>query len=386
MRPATNSGHLQQVRLGNLSTVLLSLVDRPGSRADLAQRSGLTKATVASLIEPLLEQQILIEDAATTAGRGRPSKPLRFHPDAPIALGAEINVGYLAVTATSIDGTILSARHLDVDNRHRPAEDLVGHLIEIIEQDDIFRGRRVFGAGLAVPGIVVGDTVVRAPNVPGLTGARLADHLRTGLGLDLVEVDNEANLAALAHLWPRKLAGDDFLYVSGDVGIGGGLVTGGTLCRGVSGFAGELGHLTIEREGRRCRCGSQGCVEQYAGLDAILGDAGLDNLLALSNALAEADIDARGAVARAGAALGVALASVINLCDLATVVLGGCYAEIFETLAPALGAELERRTLAADSRPTTVLAAPVRSDAAVRGGAALVARRACNEPERLMRL
>ncbi|WP_174187419.1 ROK family protein [Nocardia barduliensis] len=106
----------------------------------------------------------------------------------------------------------------------------------------------------------------------------------------------------------------------------------------------------------------------------------------MSNALAEAYIDARGAVARAGAALGVALASVINLCDLATVVLGGCYAEIFETLAPALGAELERRTLAADSRPTTVLAAPVRSDAAVRGGAALVARRACNEPERLIRL
>ncbi|WP_174187418.1 ROK family protein [Nocardia barduliensis] len=171
MRPATNSVHLQQVRLGNLSTVLLSSVDRPGSRADLAQRSGLTKATVASLIEPLLEQRILIEDAATTAGRGRPSKPLRFHPDAPIALGAEINVGYLAVTAMSIDGTILSARHLDVDNRHRPADDLVGHLIEIIEQDDISRGRRVFGAGLAVPGIVVGDTVVRAPNVPRLTGA-----------------------------------------------------------------------------------------------------------------------------------------------------------------------------------------------------------------------
>ncbi|GAB2658316.1 ROK family protein [Nocardia goodfellowii] len=386
MSTATNSGHLQQVRLGNLCTVLLSVVDRPGSRAELAQRIGLTKATVASLIEPLLAQQILIEDAATTSGRGRPSKPLRFHPAAPIALGAEINVGYLAVTATGLDGTVLSARHVEVDNRRRSAEDLAGHLIELIADDEASRGRRVFGAGVAVPGIVVGDTVVRAPNVPGLTGARLADHLRAGLGIDLIEVDNEANLAALAHVWPHKLAGDDFLYVSGDVGIGGGLVTGGTLYRGVSGFAGELGHITIEREGRRCRCGSTGCVEQYAGLDAILSDAGQDNLQALTSALADGDPGAQEAVARAGSALGVGLASVLNICDLATVVLGGCYAEIFETLAPALGTELQHRTLAAGSRPITVIAAPVRGDAAVRGGAALVARRACTEPERLMRL
>jgi hypothetical protein len=93
----TTVDHLRQVRLGNLRTVLLALVDRPGSRADLAARTGLTKATLSNLTEPLLANGILLEEPATLAGVGRPSKPLRFHPDGPVALGAEINVSHLAV-------------------------------------------------------------------------------------------------------------------------------------------------------------------------------------------------------------------------------------------------------------------------------------------------
>src|SRR6185503_5376896 len=74
LEPMTTVDHLRQVRLGNLRTVLLALVDRPGSRADLAARTGLTKATLSNLTEPLLDNGILVEDAATLAGMGRPSK------------------------------------------------------------------------------------------------------------------------------------------------------------------------------------------------------------------------------------------------------------------------------------------------------------------------
>jgi hypothetical protein len=262
----TSVDHLRQVRLGNLRTVLLALVDRPGSRADLAARTGLTKATLSNLTEPLLAGGILAEEPATLAGMGRPSKPLRFHPGGPVAVGAEINVSHLAVETLGLDGETLDRRLVPADMRRATADEVLDRVAGLIREVTADTGRRILGAGLAIPGVVHDGVVIRTPNLPELVGARLADALGRKTGLD-VQLDNEANLAALAHLWPRHLAGEDFVHVTADVGIGAGVVLHGEVYRGVSGFAGELGHVVIERDGIRCTCGSRGCVERYAGLD-----------------------------------------------------------------------------------------------------------------------
>ncbi|GAB0105637.1 ROK family transcriptional regulator [Nocardia sp. JMUB6875] len=376
--------HLRQVRTGNLQTLLLALLDGPASRAELAQRTGLTKATVASLAEPLLRQRILTEDPVLNTGRGRPSRPLRFSSDAPVAIGAEINVRHLGVTVQRLDGSTVSEQRLDIDNRHRDADELIEPLAELVRAAITESEADVLGVGLAVPGIVHDGTVVHAPNVPGLTGIRIGDRLAAALGEPTVAVDNEANLAALAHVWPHRLAGDDFVYVSGDVAIGAGIVLGGDLFRGASGFAGELGHVIIERGGRACSCGSHGCVEQYAGLDAIFTAAATPGLDALRAALHRGDTRSRSAVNCAGSALGTALVSLINVCDIATVVLGGSYATFFDDLAPGVRAELGTGVLATARRPVTLAVSPLGRDAVARGAAALITRRGCLEPELLL--
>ncbi|MFE3187770.1 ROK family protein [Nocardia sp. NPDC059240] len=376
--------HLRQVRTGNLQALLRAMLEGPASRAELAQRTGLTKATIASLAEPLLRQGILTEDPEVNTGRGRPSRPLRFSDAAPVAIGAEINVRHLAVSVQRLDGSTAATRRVDLDNRRRGVDDLIDRLAALIRATLAESGLEPLGFGLAVPGIVHDGTVVHAPNVPALTGVRIGDRLAAALAAPMVEVDNEANLAALAHVWPHRLAGDDFVYVSGDVGVGAGIVLGGTLFRGGSGFAGELGHVIIERGGRPCSCGSHGCVEQYAGLQAILATAGHQRLDQLHNALRDGDTRSRSAVNCAGSALGTALASLINICDVATVLLGGSYATVFDEFAPGVRAELGTGVLAAARRPVALAASPLGRDAVTRGAAGLITHRYCLTPELLL--
>ncbi|MET8764294.1 ROK family protein [Lentzea sp. NPDC004782] len=377
----TTVDHLRQVRLGNLRTVLLALVDRPGSRADLAARTGLTKATLSNLTEPLLANGILVEDAATLAGMGRPSKPLRFHPDGPVAVGAEINVSHLAVETLGLDGETTCRRLVPTDTRTSSQDTVLDQVAELVRE--ITPNRPLLGVGLAVPGVVHDGVLVRAPNLPELVGAPLAEALSARLGLD-VELDNEANLAALAHLWPRHLAGEDFVHVSADVGIGAGVVLGGEVYRGASGFAGELGHVVIERNGLSCTCGSRGCVERYAGLDVILREAGRRRLDSLAKALRAGDPKALDAVRNAGEALGVGLATLMNLFDVPTVVLGGSYAVLHEHLSAAAQSEMDTRVLAGGERHTRLVASPLGEFAVVRGAAGLITRRAVLQPERLV--
>lgn len=377
----TTVDHLRQVRLGNLRTVLLALVDRPGSRADLAARTGLTKATLSNLTEPLLANGIVVEEPATLAGMGRPSKPLRFHPDGPVAVGAEINVSHLAVETLGLDGETIRRHLVPADIRDASADEVLDRVAELIRE--VTPARPVLGVGLAVPGVVHDGVLVRAPNLPNLVGSPLAGNLGRRLNLD-VELDNEANLAALAHLWPRHLAGEDFVHVSADVGIGAGVVINGEVYRGVSGFAGELGHVVIERDGVRCTCGSRGCVEQYAGLDVILRAAGRRRLDSLAKALGTGDPKALNAVRAAGEALGVGLATLMNLFDVPTVVLGGSYAVLHEHLSAAVRSEMDTRVLAGGERHTTLVASPLGEFAVVRGAAGLITRRAVHQPERLV--
>ncbi|MDX8142341.1 ROK family protein [Lentzea sp. BCCO 10_0061] len=376
----TTVDHLRQVRLGNLRTVLLALVDRPGSRADLAGRTGLTKATLSNLTEPLLANGILVEEPATLAGMGRPSKPLRFHPDGPVAVGAEINVSHLAVETIGLDGETLERRLVPADMRKATADEVLDRIADLIRE---VTGPRLFlGAGLAIPGVVHDGVVIRTPNLPNLVGVRLAERLSRRTDLD-VQLDNEANLAALAHLWPRHLAGEDFVHVTADVGIGAGVVLNGEVYRGVSGFAGELGHVVIERNGVLCTCGSRGCVERYAGLDVILREAGRRRLDSLCKALDAGDLRALEAVRNAGEALGVGLGTLMNLFDVPTVVLGGSYAVLYDHLREAVQSEMDRRVLAGGERHTRLIASPLGEFAVARGAAGLVTRRAVQQPERL---
>jgi predicted NBD/HSP70 family sugar kinase len=215
------------------------------------------------------------------------------------------------------------------------------------------------GAALAVPGLVDPDGLIRvAPNLgwQDVDGGDLLKSVPALADLPIV-VDNEANLAALGELRADGGGGQSFLYVSGEVGIGAGIVLDGELYRGGRGWSGEIGHVTVYPDGRPCRCGADGCLEQYAGQEAMTADADL-----------------------AASALGIALSAVVNLLDIDEIVLGGGYAPAFERLRPGIEAEISRRVLTAELAPVTLRPATLGADAAMRGAADAVIRGVRDNP------
>ncbi len=191
----------QTVRRHNLSLVSRAVAEVPSSRAELAQRTGLTKATVSSLVDVLLAQGLLVEGVAPSSRVGRPARPVSLNPDGPVALGIEINVDYIAGCLLNLPGTERGSRWLRLDNRNRRPAEILGQVIELCTELRDELGAPLIGAALAVPGVVGADQLVlRAPNLPGLTGVQLAGQLAQALGLDAVQVDTEANFGAIGWL------------------------------------------------------------------------------------------------------------------------------------------------------------------------------------------
>jgi predicted NBD/HSP70 family sugar kinase len=352
------------VRAHNLALVLQTVAnsaDHP-SRAGIAARTGLTRATVSALVDDLIAGLLLTElGPAPRTGAGRPAAGLALSPDGPAALGLEINVDYLGACVVGLTGELRHRLVVHADQRPVSAADALrdlGTLAAAALDAAAADGLTVAGAALAVPGLVAADGLVRvAPNL-GWQDVDAPALLRAVPALaDLpIVVDNEANLAALGEL--RTAGGTPtFLYVSGEIGIGAGIVLDGELYRGTRGWSGEIGHVTVFPDGRPCRCGSRGCLEQYAGQEAVAADGPL-----------------------AAAALGIALSAVVNLLDLDTVVLGGGYVPLFDKLSEGITAELHRRALTADLMPITVRPAALGADAAMRGAADAVIREVRENP------
>lgn len=366
------------VRAHNLALVLRTVRDssHPISRAAVAATTGLTRATVSTLVDDLVGGDLLTElDPPPRRGAGRPAVGLALAPDGPAGLGLEINVDYLAACVVDPTGAVRHRLIEHGDQRPAGANAALAALGRLatsawrLADDD---GLIVAGAALAVPGLVSAGGLVRvAPNL-GWQDVDAPAQLRAAPGLaDLtITVDNEANLAALGEL--HTAAGPpSFVYVSGEIGIGAGIVLDSVLYRGVRGWSGEIGHVAVRPDGPLCRCGARGCLELYAGQEAILTAAGAGSIPELAERAAAGHTRALDA---AGKALGIVIAAVVNLLDVDTIVLGGSFAQLLPWLRAGVEAEVRARALTADLAPLTVRAAALGTEAAVRGAADAVVR------------
>ncbi|MET8244135.1 ROK family transcriptional regulator [Streptomyces sp. NPDC005202] len=341
----------QGMRRRNLARVMHTVsAEGPLSRAAVASRIGLTRAAVSTLVDELIRWGLLEELGPERPGRvGRPGSALAVSGHGPAGVGAEVGVDHLAACVVDLRGEVRARAVRHGTNRGRsPAlvtQELTALIRQVVaeaEQQSLWPA----GLAVAVPALIAGDgrTVVRAPNLDWHDidlGALLPAELRP-------TVDNEANFGGLAELWLGDGMPRDFLHVSAEIGIGAALVVDGRLLRGTRGFAGELGHVPVEPDGPACPCGGRGCLEQYAGEEAVLRTAGLepgeDRVGLLATRAAAGDQDVRRALRDAGTALGVALTGAVNLLDPETVVLGGALAGLAPWLLPSLEAELARRT------------------------------------------
>ena len=376
------------VRRSNLGLALRHLRDHgPRSRAALAVDLGMTRSTISTLVSELIERGLVSDGLPVRSTVGRPSTAVEIDGRTVCGIGAEINVNHVSTIALDLRGEVVEERKLALDARSLDADRVLGHLADLVRETIASLEAR----GVAAVGLTVGvaglydqtrDVLTHGPNL-GWYDVPVGAILRRELGATFrIVVDNEGNLAAAAEVTPGDPGRQDILVLHGEVGVGGGIVSGGRLLRGSHGYAGEFGHMIVKPGGLRCGCGRQGCWETVSGLRALLemaadpDDPIRNPAMAIDDRLAElnrrADLrDTRTlrALDDVGGWVGVGAAILTNALNPATIVLTGYYAAVGHHMRPAIERELRAGVLAPDSGGTRVELSTLGFSAAVRGGA-----------------
>jgi glucokinase-like ROK family protein len=397
------------VREINLSLVLRRIHNEaPVSRAQLAADTGLNKSTVSSLVEKLLELGLIHETGQNSAGAGRPATLLEINPQAGGIVAVELGVDFVAVALTDFLGKILWRANAGADPDY---EKTINQTFSMTDEA-IAVSRKLslplLGLGIAIPGTVdlKEGVLVFAPNlhwhdVPLRKLYEEKTHLR-------VFVENDANAAAIAeHLFGVARQTSDFVFVFAGVGIGGGFFLNGSLYRGKSGYAGEIGHSPIMAEPIQapCHCGNRGCWETYSNQRSILQrienrleskrSSIIPDLMAEENAplsiplikqAADAgDAEAIQSFQEAGAAMGQGLATIINFLNPEKIILGGPLSVAAPYLLPSVKESVSRHCLPEISPKVSVDLSQFGPDASLIGAAAIVVDDVMSHPTQIER-
>ena len=381
----------QNLRAHNLSLALRHILANPGAinRAGIAAQTGISRATMSRLVDELIATGLVEEsdDKLPTGGRGRPTSVLSPASGTVIALGLQVNISVLGAYLVDLSGNVLARETLEGDFSGSDPQATLRKLARMgrrVLREGREEGTTFLGSALALPGLVSGDTLVTAPNL-GWKNIPFDELTHPLHDLHVTLISNEADLAAFAVAPPppRVPPGPPtFIYVSGEVGIGGGLVINHQPLSGAHGWSGEIGHICVEPQGNVCSCGARGCLETIAGLKALCRAAGLEDESSARELtqLAGHSAKAQDALANAGHALGQALAGVVNTVDISQVYLGGLVAETALYLLPTLHEELETRVLQAPWYAPAIDILPSSEDLSLRGGAFQILERILDDP------
>lgn len=352
------------------------------SRSSLTSSMGLNRSTIADLVGEvellgLARQQLPEPRGHSTAGRPSVGVAATDHA---YVLAVDVRVSGLLVARVGLGGVVLSTAGTPSPPGHDPQDtvDAIAGLIrEVVREAP--EDSALVGVGVSVPGIVARDGgIVRlAPNLEW-RDLPLAQMLADALGMSTPPVlGNEADHGALAELLRgagRRVS--DLVYLSGEVGVGAGLIAGGRPVTGMSGFAGEIGHLPFGDSTRPCHCGAVGCWETEIGAAAIADAVGCpaDRLADVGRYLQQLAAPPLQ-LASVGRQLGRGLAGVVNLLNPQLVVLGGYLGSLYRWVESDVRAELAARSLRIPEMAPRI-ALPALADRSVLIGASEVAFRA----------
>jgi glucokinase-like ROK family protein len=391
------TGDQALVRQINLSLIMNVLrTESPISRASLSQKTELNKTTVSDLINELNERGFVRELGMQSSGTGRPATLLTLNPDAGYIISCEIAVDYLEILVTDFGPEVIwQIKEPIPSDTSQPAviERMLALLHQAVEKG-LSVTANLLGVAVGVPGMVdrATGTVLFAPNLKWRNVPLLAILEQENFGVPIF-VDNEANMAALGeHYFGAARGYNEILYLSGNVGLGGGFLRNGQLCRGANGVAAEYGHMTIDPQGELCNCGNYGCWETLVSQNGLYkkiiqaiqaGEVSLltekvqarpENLSVemIVEAAQAGDSLALRSLEDIGHFLGIGIASLLNALNPEIVVLGGLLSVASEFLFPVVNVEIQKRALLWNRESVKVVRAAHGSDACVKGGIATV--------------
>ncbi|WP_364146317.1 ROK family protein [Paenibacillus sp. LPE1-1-1.1] len=368
------TGDLALIKKINTAIVLEAVLKHaPLSRAQISEITGLNKATVSSLVQDLIDSHLVLENGPGQSSGGRKPVMLLFNGTAGYAVGIDLGVNYIRGLLVDMEGNVIAEHQRGL--KQQDAEQAIAQLTECIEllineAPDCPYG--IVGIGVGVPGIVDDNGIILfAPNLKWHQ-VELQRQLEERFGLP-VTIDNEANAGAQGE--QKYGAGRGIpnqIYVSVGIGIGTGIILNKELYKGASGFSGELGHLSIEYDGKPCSCGNRGCWELYASENALLERAallGFENLDELLLAAAAGDERVIELIRSIGDYLGAGIANIVNVFNPNVVIIGNRMSRAAEWLEPAVQAAVDQRTLPYHRERMRILFAELQDQSAVRGAA-----------------
>lgn len=283
------------------------------------------------------------------------------------AIGVDMGGTNLRIAAITTEGHLLEKITLGV-KLALGRDYVIGEMCDAIQRlTEQYRSTgRFLGAGIGVPGIidVEAGMMRKSANLPGWTDYPVRDEIERRLGTRIF-LDNDANMAALGEKWlGAGRDADNMAMLTLGTGIGGAIVLNGKIFYGMSGMAGEFGHVTIEPNGVPCGCGNHGCAERYASATAVVRmakeaiDSGQAPELAraassdpefsaksIYSLAMQGNPDAQRIFHRFGQALGILMADLVNILDLDMFVIGGGVVSAWDAFAPKMFAEMRERSL-----------------------------------------
>jgi predicted NBD/HSP70 family sugar kinase len=366
--------------------LLLEQVHRDGelTRAELTQRLGLNRSTIGALVAELTDLGLIDERVPTGNERaGRPSHVVAPRADGPFAIAVEVDVDSVVTAAVTLGGDVLARYDHNLPAHGTTPYEIAARIAADVEElfASMPLGARSVGIGVSTPGTVAPTTGGRVEHAPNLEwrdepfGAILAERLPPGIA---VAFGNDANLGALAeHLRGAARGFHDAVYLTGKIGVGGGVIVDGKLLSGAGGFAGEVGHMLLDPSGPPCHCGSRGCVETYVGEEALLRLAGRtgpptrESVAEVMRAARAGEPDALRGVRAVGVALGRTIANLVNLLNPQVVIMGGSLATVLELCRAEVEHEIDVRAMSEARRSVQLRTAGLGENSSLIGGAEL---------------
>lgn len=308
-------------------------------RSELAARVGISRTTLSEIVRELLGRgalRVVATDAAARRGSGRPAELIALDPSSGQYLGMDFAHAAIHLSVVDASYEVIAARHRALAT-DAPWEERIAAALALADEIESEGARfgALQGVGVGLPG----------PFSPAWSGGhsvarKASERARRAVESAVVErfgitplLDTNTRLAALAEAVHEETADRDLVYLRFAAGVGGGVVVGGRLVHGDRGLAGELGHVSVRREGRTCRCGKRGCLETVASVPAVLESCRergleLEDLSDLERAVERADPVLEDVLRDAGAAAGQVLAGIVLSLNPAEIVVGGALPRI----------------------------------------------------------
>lgn len=348
------------------------------SRTGLAEEMGLTRAAVTLIVNDLLENGVILEAESRAIPNGRPPVVLEINPKRGLVAAVDMGATHVNIALADFSAKIIEETSLPFDIKQGPQVCLAEVrriLQELLDRYGISISE-IMAVGVGVPGPVIKDAgmVMSPPIMPGWDRYPIRQTLEEAWGCP-VSLNNDAELGALGEWAYGAGRGEKNLaFIKVGSGIGAGLIINQQIYGGTTGSAGEIGHITIEENGPLCTCGNHGCMEAFAGGNAIaiqarkmvqtgkrtlLSNIPLENITAreVAESARRGDLPSQEIIMRAGTFIGIAIAGVVNLFNPSAVIIGGGVAQAGDLLTTSIRQAVRDRSLHASEQSVHITTA-----------------------------